>query len=303
MQTLLDSLLPLWGTCEHEGKSVISAVFPYLLPEEYYAGRNVSRYAVVRDYHDICGTRLERACALLHAAFPGEEFHWHCDSTSLPEVELAIKAGLGVRGKHNLLITKEYGSWVFLGGISASHHPLGAAAPAPQGGHLDKSDILSINSQNKLAASSGCPPWGAGAKRRGGVRRAADLSALTDLHCQRCNACIYACPAGALRTDGFNKAKCLSFITQKKGTLTPEETALLRRAGTVWGCDLCQEACPRNRNARIEPLPEFLIDPIARITKNTPLAGRAYAWRGERVIKRNILLSPPPLQSPQNPPP
>ena len=254
--TSLRDVLPLWGTCEYEGHCVIAAAFPYLLPGEYYAGRNVSRYAVVRDYHDICGARLERACALLRAAFPGEEFHWHCDNNSLPEVELAAKAGLGVRGKHNLLITEKYGSWVFLGEIVTS-----AKLPTVH-------------------------------------------YSLSIVHCPGCNACIKACPTGALGKNSFDKAKCLSFITQRKGELTPEEAALVKQAGAVWGCDLCQEACPHNRKAKIDPLPEFLIEPIARVTKDTPAAGRAYAWRGEGVIRRNLeLLSPPPSRSPQNPPP
>jgi len=252
MHSLLDSLLPLWGICEHDGKHVIVAAFPYLLPEEHYAGRNVARYAVPRDYHSICGARLERACALLRDAFPEEEFRPHCDSTSLPEVELAVKAGLGERGKHNLLITKKYGSWVFLGEIITS-------------AELIFNDQLSI------------------------------------VNCDSCNACVSACPTGALGETSFDKTKCLSFITQKKGKLTPEEAALMKMAGTVWGCDLCQEACPHNRGTRIEPLPEFLLDPIAHVKENAPLAGRAYAWRGEGVIKRN--LTPPPSRSPRNPPP
>jgi len=240
MRELLDPILPLWCTCEHEKKTVIAAVFPYLLPEEYYAGRNVSRYAVVRDYHEVCGARLESACALLRAAFPGEEFQWHCDSTALPEIDLAEKAGLGVRGKHGLLITEEYGSWVFLGGI------------------VTAAKLSMLNAECIM------------------------------LNCTGCNACIDACPTGALSQDGFARGKCLSRITQRKGALPSEEQGLMRRAGTAWGCDLCQEACLHNLGAKIEPLPEFLESPIACVTEDTPLAGRAYAWRGEGVIRRNI---------------
>jgi len=251
MRELLAPLLPLWGVCEYEGESVIVAVFPYLLPGEYYAGRNTSRYAVPRDYHEVCGARLESACALLRAAFPGQAFRPHCDSTRLPEVALAVQAGLGARGRHGLLITKEYGSWVFLGGIATS-----ARLPAVHR-----------------------PP--------------------SPVSCGHCGACARACPAGALGADGFCREKCLSHITQRRGTLTPKEQALLRRAGTAWGCDLCQEACPHNRGARIAPLPEFLLDPIARVTKDTPLAGRAYAWRGEAILRRNVrILCEPPIDCP-----
>jgi len=241
MRELLDPPLPLWGICEHEGKTVIAAAFPYLLPEKYFPGRNVSRYAVPRDYHGVCGARLERACALLRGAFPGEEFHWHCDSTALPEIELAVKAGLGVRGRHNLLITAEHGSWVFLGEIITSA---------------------------KLMHNALC----------------------TMHNCLNCHACVKACPAGALGENGFARGKCLSHITQKKGMLTPEEEALIRQTGTAWGCDICQEVCPCNHAVKIAPLPEFLLDPVAHVTLDTPIEGRAFAWRGEGAMRRNLSL-------------
>ena len=243
MHALLDPLLPLWGICEHEGKTILMAAFPYLLPAAYYAGRNVSRYAVVRDYHAVCGARLEQACERLRAAFSGEDFRCGCDSTPLPEAALAEKAGLGLRGRHNLLITRKYGSWVFLGEIVTT-----AVLPI-------------ITPPEKIS-----------------------------LHCEACGACARACPTGALGGVPFDKANCLSHITQKKGQLTPEEQALLRKTGTAWGCDLCQEACPHNHNAAIKPLPEFLAEPIAHVTKDIPLEGRAYAWRGAAVIQRNAAL-------------
>jgi len=255
MLEFLSPLFPLWGVCEAPGgeRHVLSAAFPYRLPEEYYAGRNVARYAVGVDYHAVCGQRLERACALLHAAWPGEEFAWFCDSRAgnapaagsprfLPEVELALRAGIGVRGRHNLLITKDYGSWVFLGEIVTT-------APLP------------------VPATRPLPPS----------------------PCENCPApCLSACPTGALGAATFAPAKCLSAITQRKGALRPEEEAQLRRAQTAWGCDLCQEACLANQSACVHPLPEFLGGALAHVTQQTPIAGRAYAWRGEEVLLRNL---------------
>jgi len=239
----LDDILPLWGVCEYQGGCVIAAAFPYRLPEEHYAGRNVSRYAAVRDYHKICGARLERARERLGALYPGKTFEWHYEKPFLPEVELAEKAGIGYRGRHNLLITPAYGSWVFLGIIIA------------------RGFVLSPDS---------CP--------------------LMPDPCEGCPGhCVKACPTGALNQGGaFDRARCISHISQKKGDLTPEEAILLGQAGTAWGCDICQEACPRNRQSRIDPLPEFLVDPISRVTMETPAEGRAWAWRGKAVIQRNI---------------
>ena len=62
--------------------------------------------------------------------------------------------------------------------------------------------------------------------------------------CEGCGLCVKACPAGCRAGD---RSGCLSALTQKKGDLTPEETAAIVKGGLVWGCDACQLACPHNR--------------------------------------------------------
>ena len=52
-------------------------------------------------------------------------------------------------------------------------------------------------------------------------------------------------------------ARCLSDLTQKKGTLTAEQKAQLQAHPLIWGCDFCQLACPYNRDAQVSPLPEL----------------------------------------------
>ena len=66
--------------------------------------------------------------------------------------------------------------------------------------------------------------------------------------CEHCGACRRACPTGALTGQG----DCLSELTQRKGELGRETVLLMRRHHTVWGCDLCQTACPHTR--RVIPL-------------------------------------------------
>lgn len=77
----------------------------------------ISRYAVGRDYHKVLRNRL----AMLAEKIRGEvaEFHGRVftDSAPVMEVELARKAGLGWRGKHTLLLSREHGSYFFLGEI------------------------------------------------------------------------------------------------------------------------------------------------------------------------------------------
>ncbi|MDR1734468.1 MAG: DUF1730 domain-containing protein [Oscillospiraceae bacterium] len=137
MQVPLELLetLPLWGVIPYpaaitlldtqnaglipkEPKSIIVAAFPYLLPEERYGkNRNISRYACVPDYHKVVSARLREVCEKLRAAYPTAQMARFCDNSPFPEVALAVEAGLGVRGRHGLLITKAYGSWVFIGEI------------------------------------------------------------------------------------------------------------------------------------------------------------------------------------------
>ncbi|MBQ2940320.1 MAG: epoxyqueuosine reductase [Clostridia bacterium] len=111
--------------------------------------------------------------------------------------------------------------------------------------------------------------------------------AATDAGCFHCGACGKVCPTGRL-TDG---GECLSAITQKKGELTERETAYLRRGGSAWGCDLCQEICPLNKTAVIDPHPCFTsYENELTDASLTDLTGKAYGWRGGGVPARNLRL-------------
>jgi epoxyqueuosine reductase len=77
----------------------------------------VARYARGRDYHKLVRSRLEKLCARI-AAEAGEFGHRvFSDSAPVMEVELAAQAGIGWRGKHTLLLSRDAGSWFFLGEI------------------------------------------------------------------------------------------------------------------------------------------------------------------------------------------
>lgn len=114
-----------------------------------------------------------------------------------------------------------------------------------------------------------------------------------------CRACQKACPTGALTDTGCDLSKCLSELTQKKGDLPPEAAAQITHSLTVWGCDLCQRACPHNQNAALTPLPEFREDLLPSLTLEDleglsnkafrrQYAARAFSWRGIAPLKRNL---------------
>ncbi len=92
------------------------AVIVCLLP--CYGGvfeeRNVARYAIFDDYHRAGGLLLEKACGRLRSAFPGEDFLPFLDSSPIPEVRAAVLAGLGVVGRHGMLIAPGIGADCFI---------------------------------------------------------------------------------------------------------------------------------------------------------------------------------------------
>jgi epoxyqueuosine reductase len=77
----------------------------------------VSRYALGRDYHKVLRRRLQQLADRITAAVGDFRYRAFTDSAPVMEVELARKAGLGWRGKHTLLLTREAGSFFFLGEI------------------------------------------------------------------------------------------------------------------------------------------------------------------------------------------
>jgi len=217
--------------------SVIICLFPYHVAEPEQ--RNISRYAMVEDYHTVVTKRLSEACDALSAAYPDHLFVPFADNSPIREVSAAVSAGLGMLGKNGLLIHPTYGSFVFIGEI-----------------------VTDLNLDTE--------------KHRAG--------------CIGCGKCISSCPAGAIGEAGVERERCLSHITQKKGSLSAEEEELIRRGKLVWGCDVCQEVCPYNRAIPETPFEEFRenIEPYVTYERIDELVQtRAFGFRGDKVIKRN----------------
>lgn len=97
-----------------EGKTIISIAFPYLHDVKYY-DNGFSVYTRGTDYHRVVKFYLNQICDFIESA--GGKALSFVDSNFLPERHIAYLAGVGFIGKNNLIITKKYGSYVFLGEI------------------------------------------------------------------------------------------------------------------------------------------------------------------------------------------
>ena len=231
--SIKDRLLPCRAAARlpENAKTVIVFAFPYKVKEA--PPQNISRYAAVPDYHGVCGKLLETLAAALGNAYTDYCFSPFIDNSPIPEVEAAVRAGLGVRGKNGLLLTEEYGSFVFIGDIVTN---------------------MPLPTDDRFA------------------------------ECINCGACMRACPVG-LRKDS-----CLSAVSQQKRELSAEQAKMLKDSGCIWGCDICQNVCPQNKNTKITDIAEFACDYRDRYTAGEDISGRAFEWRGEKVILRNSLL-------------
>jgi len=79
-------------------------------------GGAISVYARHRDYHDLVKGRLKQIAARF-AARTGEDIKVFVDTAPVMEKPLAAAAGLGWQGKHTNLVSRSFGSWLFLGSI------------------------------------------------------------------------------------------------------------------------------------------------------------------------------------------
>ncbi len=76
----------------------------------------ISAYAKGDDYHELIKSRLKELARWL-TANAGGEVKVFVDTAAVMEKPLAAKAGLGWQGKHTNLVSRQFGSWLFLGSI------------------------------------------------------------------------------------------------------------------------------------------------------------------------------------------
>lgn len=211
----------------------------------------ISTLGLLEDYHPVVRGVIQDFVKNL-GYLPGFKYKICVDSGGLDERALAKRAGLGFYGRHGLLIHPVFGSRFHIG-LLLTNLPMVQAQVY----------VVSAGATPAVPSLSACPP--------------------------HCNQCINACPNGAL-TPGQPLAygKCISYLTQKPH-LTPAEENLLQ--GQVYGCDICQNACPFNKEVlpkeiNIGPWQHMTPDALAHAYRHT-----AMGWQGGEILKRNAKLA------------
>ncbi len=115
---------PVWGTGNAPSQEPV--------PSQEPRGR-ISRYAWGDDYHEVIKSRLQQLTAWLHEYAHGEtsgdlETRLFVDTGRMVDRAVAQRAGLGWYGKNTNILTKGWGSWVFLAEI-VTNLPLAVDAP------------------------------------------------------------------------------------------------------------------------------------------------------------------------------
>lgn len=128
------------------------------------------------------------------------------------------------------------------------------------------------------------------------LREGVRTQCTTPEECIGCGRCAEACPGKCI---GCGRGTCISAVTQKKGELTEDEKNLLRRGGSVWGCDACQIACPYTAAAMaagtLETNIPYFRDSARAYTRRDieTMSDEEYrlypfSWRKREVLLRNI---------------
>jgi epoxyqueuosine reductase len=186
----------------------------------------VSRYAHVRDYHRSIKSALEKASQNLAAGL-GQPFDCRgvVDSAPLLERSFAREAGMGFVGKHTCLVVPGVGSFVFIAALITT---------------LAASELASENSVNSNLTEVDCGPS----------------------FCGECVRCVRACPTGAIISDyKIDARRCLSYLSIEHRGLVDDVYVPAFSHG-IFGCDLCQEACPYNRAVKSRPIVSPLLLPF-----------------------------------------
>ncbi len=103
--------------CGIQSGTVFIFAVPYFTKTCEDPHRNISAYAISKDYHIFFRGLFDELIPQLREKFPQNRFVGFADHSPINEIDAAVRAGLGVLGKNHMLLTPLYSSYVFLGEI------------------------------------------------------------------------------------------------------------------------------------------------------------------------------------------
>ena len=220
----------------------------------------IARYAYGRDYHKIIGKKLKQVeefiktlepkaclpCLAGRRAVGMAETKSYVDTGPILERSFAEKSGLGKVGKNSCLITKEFGSWVFLAEIITNLEIVNRQAGQIFSKKLCRNFESGLQTDEKFARSYTLD-------RANLATVLEKTSAQPEFPlCGSCTRCIDSCPTQAIIAPGVIDArKCISYLTiENKKQIPRKFHEAIKKSGRLFGCDICQEVCPHNCRAR-----------------------------------------------------
>ncbi len=96
-------------------RSVVVVLKNYYTDHRHTSPGKISRYAWGDDYHDVVGSGLRTMLERIRLEVPEIEGKVCVDTAPMMDKAWAVRAGLGWIGKHSNVITRDLGSWVFIG--------------------------------------------------------------------------------------------------------------------------------------------------------------------------------------------
>jgi epoxyqueuosine reductase len=218
----------------------------------------VARYAYGRDYHKVIGKKLKELEKFISRCEPKASTKSYVDTGAILERAYAENAGLGFIGKNSCLITKEFGSWVFLAEVVTD---LEIAPDKNETSASKKSQTQSLRAQTQFTTSGHESQNGflepKHDRKSVPVQTMARISTHSSvsskgLSCGTCTKCIHSCPTGAIIAPGvIDASKCISYLTIENKKPIPKRLAkIIKKHQLLFGCDICQEVCPHNCRAK-----------------------------------------------------
>ncbi|CAM2149249.1 epoxyqueuosine reductase [Pararobbsia alpina] len=229
----------------------------------------VSVYARGRDYHKVLRNRLQKLAERIQAEIGPFGYRVFTDSAPVLEVALAVKARIGWRGKHTLLLERDAGSFFFLGEIfvdlplPADADPMAATAdrdalPGLTDTSLPERAVFPVSETERPPSDAARDtPQAVAVSTPSRNDEAASTSRRPTGHCGSCTRCIDVCPTGAIVAPyKVDARRCISYLTIELAGSIPEPLRPLI-GNRIYGCDDCQLICPWNKFALPSQVDDF----------------------------------------------